>query len=42
MAAVTISSKHITDEDYKRSLIGRTLVPFYGGEEGESLAAEAS
>lgn len=42
MASVTISSKHITDEDYKRSLIGRALVPFYSGEAGETLAAEVS
>lgn len=29
---VVIASKHIADEEYKRSLIGRALVPFYSGE----------
>jgi len=31
MAAPRITSKHISDEQYKKSLIGRALVPFYDG-----------
>ena len=36
-SGLTISSKHITDEDYKRRLIGRALVPFYAGDEAAAL-----
>ena len=37
LVELEMTSKHISDEAYKRSLIGRELVPFFVEEGGESV-----
>jgi hypothetical protein len=40
--AVVITSKHIADEEYKRKLIGRPLVPWNDREEPSRDTPEGS